>query len=92
MKNYRLYPRNWRLIRKATIKKQGNKCQDCGKIGTRNYPLHVDHIDGNKMNCKPDNLNVLCPSCHLKKGIKSGQINIRVLKSLNKFKRIKSTL
>jgi 5-methylcytosine-specific restriction endonuclease McrA len=26
--------------------------------------LHVDHIDGNRYDCRPENLRFLCPNCH----------------------------
>ncbi|MFB6395514.1 hypothetical protein [Polymorphospora lycopeni] len=43
------------------------KCQACG-IGSvwndRPLTLHVDHVNGEFWDCRPDNLRFLCPNCH----------------------------
>ena len=48
--------------------KYNNKCARCGwgKINpyTGNIPLEIEHIDGNYLNNKEDNLTLLCPNCH----------------------------
>lgn len=48
--------------------RDGNKCVQCGwcEINpvTGNSPLHVDHVDGNWRNSRPENLRTLCPNCH----------------------------
>ena len=48
--------------------KYNNKCARCGwgEINpyTGNIPLEIEHIDGNYLNNKEDNLTLLCPNCH----------------------------
>lgn len=55
-------------IRKYLIKEANNQCQLCGwnKINptTNSVPLEIHHIDGNYLNNKKENLQVLCPNCH----------------------------
>jgi len=55
-------------IRKYLIKQANNQCELCGwnKINpiTNLVPLEIHHIDGNYLNNKPENLQVLCPNCH----------------------------
>ncbi len=55
-------------VRRYLIKKYDNKCQKCGwcelNPHTNKVPLEVHHIDGNYLNTTPENLQLLCPSCH----------------------------
>lgn len=55
-------------IRKYIKQKFNNKCAKCGwhEINpvTGKVPLEIDHIDGNYLNNKENNLILLCPNCH----------------------------
>ena len=55
-------------IRRYLFEKYNNSCQKCGwnKINptTGNVPLQIHHIDGNCLNNKEENLQLLCPNCH----------------------------
>ena len=55
-------------IRSYLLQKYDNKCQKCGwgKINpiTGKCPLEIHHVDGNHVNNKLDNLELLCPNCH----------------------------
>jgi hypothetical protein len=40
------------------------RCKICGFVETDETKLHIHHKDGNDMNDSPDNLMLVCPSCH----------------------------
>jgi hypothetical protein len=55
-------------VRQYLLEKHDLKCCKCGwgkiNLSTGKIPLQVHHIDGNAKNCKENNLELLCPSCH----------------------------
>lgn len=55
-------------IRKYIHEKYNHQCALCGWNEINNFtnkiPLEVEHIDGNHMNNKEENLILLCPNCH----------------------------
>ena len=57
-----------RRIRRYLIDIRGAKCERCkwAEINpiTKTCPIHLDHIDGNYKNNRPDNFRLLCPNCH----------------------------
>lgn len=63
-----LYPEDWHKISLKYRRMKNWTCEECGKKfkeGSSN--LHVHHINGNKFDCSPTNLQVLCIECHKKK-------------------------
>jgi hypothetical protein len=55
-------------IKKYLFEKNDNKCEKC-QWGEKNshsnkIPLQIHHIDGDCLNNKEDNLQLLCPNCH----------------------------
>ena len=57
-----------KYIRKYLFEKYDGKCQICGwneeNPITHKVPLQIHHIDGNCLNNKEDNLQLLCPNHH----------------------------
>lgn len=62
-------------------------CQQCSKDHRR---LEVHHKDGNHGNSDPDNLVVLCPSCHKKEEYKLGRMKMGRKGLMISFEHIKS--
>lgn len=56
------------FARKYLFRKYDSKCQKCGwgeiNKSTNLVPLQIHHIDGDALNNKVENLELLCPNCH----------------------------
>lgn len=56
------------FVKRYMVEKANHKCEKCGWDIICKYskkcPLHLHHIDGNKLYNNPINLKVLCPNCH----------------------------
>ena len=52
--------------RKYLAEARGYKCEVCGVSDWQDKPitLHVDHLNGDPSNDRPDNLRLICPNCH----------------------------
>jgi hypothetical protein len=55
---------------KGYRKHKQNECCKCGFIPEHRCQLDVDHIDGNRDNGDPSNLQTLCANCHRLKTFK----------------------
>jgi len=61
------YPDNWDEISKTYKEMKDWKCEECGKnLQNNKSQLQTHHIDGDKSNCRKDNLLALCKECHKK--------------------------
>lgn len=47
------------------VLRDGEVCQECGKISTARNSLDIDHIDGNPHNSEESNLRLLCRECNV---------------------------
>jgi hypothetical protein len=51
------------------------QCEHCGFMPSHSSQLDVDHIDGDRFNNDPKNLQTLCANCHRLKTHLSGDSN-----------------
>jgi len=65
------------------------RCEVCGAVETEEVRLCIHHKDGNRLNDSPDNLMVVCLSCHGKIHIKN---NPMVHGKMNFGERVKAGL
>ncbi len=56
-------------VRRYILEKYNFSCQKCNwTIGIRKNgacPIHIHHMDGDRLNNKENNLEALCPNCHI---------------------------
>jgi len=63
----------WRL--KRYLKRIGRNVKNCERCGNKRgsrIGITVHHMDGNNLNNRPDNLEILCEKCHVKENKKLG--------------------
>lgn len=58
--------------KKPWVLHKGDKCECCGFVPTHRVQLDVDHVDGDKGNNNPENLQTLCANCHRLKTFLNG--------------------
>jgi len=64
----------WRELRLEAIKRYGNTCLKCKRVGSKRYPINIDHIKPRKyypeLSLDINNLQPLCGRCNKTKGNK----------------------
>lgn len=58
---------SWRKVRNIIVKHYLGLCQECGATGSEVHhkiPLTVDNVNDPMISLNPDNLTLLCKSCH----------------------------
>ena len=64
----------WRLLRKLAIARYGSTCVKCGRVGSKESPINIDHIKPRKyfpeLALDINNLQPLCSPCNKRKGNK----------------------
>lgn len=53
-------------VKKHLTRDRGRKCEEChlSEWNSKEIPLELHHLDGNRGNNNVDNLKILCPNCH----------------------------
>lgn len=62
-RRYHTKTRHW--IYNFLVLRDGDFCQECGKLPGGQFSLQIDHKDRNKRNDDPPNLRLLCASCNV---------------------------
>ena len=70
-----VYKRNVINSQYPYAKHKGSICQGCGFTPEHMSQLDVDHIDGDRWNNNPSNLQTLCANCHRLKTYLNGDSN-----------------
>tara|TARA_R100000951_G_scaffold115245_1_gene122703 strand:- start:30 stop:485 length:456 start_codon:yes stop_codon:yes gene_type:complete len=52
------------LLNTLNVSYECHNCESKPFWDDKLLTLELDHIDGNGLNCHPDNLRFLCPNCH----------------------------
>lgn len=71
-RDYNLSGAAWRRLREDILRREP-LCRACHARGVIARAEHVDHIDEDANNTRPDNLQPLCRRCHSRKTFMAGK-------------------
>ena len=56
----------YQSIKRHLMVERGHRCEGCGLSEWKNHKITIElhHVDGNRTNNLPENLELLCPNCH----------------------------
>lgn len=59
----------WRALMARLIEERGRQCQECGRTRCRIFGDHVRELKDGGAPLDPDNVRLLCGSCHTRKTV-----------------------
>ena len=68
--------RHWKRTRLYVLTRDRGVCKECGKVGNHVHhikPLTIYNVDNYDVALNPDNLELLCTSCHTAKHSKGSK-------------------
>ena len=57
----------WRKLMAEIYKERGRSCQECGETDPKMYGDHIIELQDGGAPLDPENVRVLCASCHMSK-------------------------
>ena len=65
------YRSNCSMCRTHAQRLKKDQCESCGIIPENKSMLDTDHIDGDRSNNQPSNIQTLCRPCHIEKTVEN---------------------
>ncbi|MDO9489196.1 MAG: hypothetical protein Q7J32_12535 [Sphingomonadaceae bacterium] len=76
------YPDDWGTISERVKRERGYRCEQCDRDMTEHKQhFHAHHRDGQKNNCAPHNIELLCLCCHANEPLHAHMKSLPAFKS-----------